>query len=151
MDEHEEDNWCSEECLQENWSYGGKKPAMSYGVKKATLLGSGRSEVGSSPPESRTGPIMASDGRYSDDSRLQGDLRSMSAWHLTVEDVQKTRQGGEEEEYDSDAGEALNSCSSEGKLTTPLLTHQISENSPPKKKRHSVSSSIYLLINKRPW
>ena len=31
MDEHEEDNWCSQECLVNNlaWAYGGNKPGLS--------------------------------------------------------------------------------------------------------------------------
>jgi hypothetical protein len=62
----------------------------------------------------------------------------MSVWDLTLEDVEEEDKGGTEEEevYNCDSGESLNSCSSEGKLTVPLLSHQISENTAPKRKRH---------------
>ncbi len=59
-------------------------------------------------------------------------------WDLTLEDVEEEDKGGTEGEevYNCDSSEALNSYTSEGKLTVPLLSHQISENTPPKRKRH---------------
>jgi hypothetical protein len=79
VDEHEEDNWCSEECLQENWSYGGKKPTMSYGVKKETLLEGGRSAVGSSSGEMIHG---YGHGYVCTHTRLNFDFQLSDNFHL---------------------------------------------------------------------
>jgi len=79
VDGHEQDNWCSQECLCQYWSYGGQKPAMPYGGNKPSMP-----QGGSSLAESRAGGcsdkafslspadgIMTAGGRISDFSRPQ--------------------------------------------------------------------------------
>ncbi len=88
VDGHEEDNWCSQKCLQSNWPYGGNRNAMTYGGKKRTMGDGGSAAATSSPAQSRAGGIMSAGGRNSDFSRWQGDLSSMEAWHLEAQDIQ---------------------------------------------------------------
>ncbi len=118
-------------------TYGGKKDSMTQG--------------GSSRAESRAGGIMTSGGRNSDFSRIQGDLRVMSGWHLEPEDLLSEADNAAEEKemVDADTGATLNSCSSKGKLHAPLLAHQMSENTPPHKKRRQTSISVVWAICKR--
>ncbi len=61
VDGHEEDNWCSQECLVKDWPYGGQKPAMPYGGKKDIMPPGGTSRA-----ESRAGGIMTPGRRNSD-------------------------------------------------------------------------------------
>jgi len=63
----------------------------------------------------------------------------MRGWHLTTEDLSEQDKEGEEGEMgNSDVGEALNSSSSKGKLNVPLLSHQMSDNTPTSKKMRQV-------------
>ena len=48
VDGHEQDNWCSQECLCQYWPYGGQKPAMPYGGNQPSMP-----QGGSSLAESR--------------------------------------------------------------------------------------------------
>jgi hypothetical protein len=75
----------------------------------------------------------------------------MSGWHLEKEDLvsEEDNAAEEKEMVDADTGATLNSCSSKGKLHTPLLAHQMSENTPPRMKTYSSSSSVVWTVIKR--